>query len=217
MTKEERMKKLDNFWYYYKWHVIIGIFVAVVLFFTIHDAVTNVDPDITIDCIMDSGISYMHTEALESDLEANAGINDNNGDENIKCTIAMAQTGRDPSTASADGSMMQVVQLRMAVGESTIIITEPYILDLYQEHEIFGDMTAIADEMNIPEEKRYMSPDNSKVIAINIDDSEFLKKQGISSTDCFVSLRVLNLDQQNNEQKVKEFENSKEIIKYIIK
>ena len=215
--KQETMKKLDNFWFYYKWHVIIGFIATIILIVTIHDAVTRVEPDISIDCILDAGITYGNTEILASDLEASGTVNDNNDDGKIKCQFTLAQTGRDPSAASADGSMMQVVQLRMAVGESSLIMTEPYILDLYEDYEIFGDLTAIADEMNIPEDRRYMSSDKTKVNAIKIDDAEFLSKNGIKTKDCYVSLRILNINQEKDKEKNKQFENAKNIIKYIIK
>lgn len=217
MNREERKKKIENFWYYYKWHVIIGIFVVIIAAYTIHDAVTKVNPDISIDCIIDKGIGYSSTDAIVADLETNGGIADNNQDGNIKVAMTLSQTGRDPSSATAEGSMMEVVQLRMAVGEANIIISEPYILELYEEHDIFDDLTAIADEMNIPQERRYMSYDGTKVIAIKLDNNEFMTKQGLVTEDCYLALRVLNLNQQDDEEKIRQFENAKDVAKYIIK
>lgn len=217
MNKQELSKKIDNFWFYYKWHVIVGIFVVIIASVTIYDAVTKIHPDLIIDCVTDSNISHSHTPFITDDLEASGFVKDNNDDGNIAVQMTHTQTGRDPSTVSADGSMMQVVQLRMAVGESSLIITEPYILELYDAHEIFYDLTEIADKMGIPRERRHMSEDGSKVTAINIDNTEFLSKLNIPTKDCFVAVRVLNLNQQDDEEKIKQFENAKEIMEYIAK
>ena len=215
--KEERRKKLENFWYYHKWHVIIGIVALFLIGYTIHEVVTKVNPDLTIDCIMDTGMDYEKIEILTNDLRDNGGITDNNGDGRIKVQIGHYQTGKDPSSASSQGSMSEVVQLRMAVGECSLLLTEPHILNLYAEQDLFEDLTAIADEMNIPEEKRYMSKDGNKVVAINIDDSEFFAKNNIITKDCYAAIRVLNHDQLGNKEKIKQNKNAGTVIKYIIK
>ena len=217
MFSEEKKKKIENFWFYYKWHTIAAIFAAIIIAYTVHDAVTKVNPDLGVDIIMDTGFTYDTAEILSADLETSGIIKDNNGDEKIKSQITILQTGKDPSTVSADGSMMQVVQLRMAVGEASVVITEPYILDLYAELDIFEDLTSIADEMNIPAEKRYMSADGTKVAAINIDGCKFLSDKNIITKDCYISHRALNLDQQKKEEKTKEHSNAEDVIKYILK
>lgn len=214
--KEERRKKLENFWYYYKWHVIIGIVALFLIGYSVYDAVTKIEPDITVDCIMDTGMNYEITDKLTLDLKNNGGVNDNNGDGRIEVHMGHYQTGKDPSSATSQGSMTEVVQLRMAVGDCSLILTEPHILNLYAEQELFEDLTAIADEMNIPEDRRYMS-EFGKVIAINIDNSEFLAKNDVITRECYAAIRVLNNDQLDNKEKIKQNENAKSIIKYIIK
>ena len=43
--KEETRKKIDNFWYYYKIHVLVVVFILFVAGVFIKDIVTKVDYD----------------------------------------------------------------------------------------------------------------------------------------------------------------------------
>lgn len=45
MDKTAFKKKLDNYWYYYKIHTIVAIFVVIVLAVMIHQCVARVEPD----------------------------------------------------------------------------------------------------------------------------------------------------------------------------
>ena len=45
MTSTELMKKLDNYWYYYKWHTYFGIAILIVILFCVAQSVFNVNPD----------------------------------------------------------------------------------------------------------------------------------------------------------------------------
>ena len=36
-TKEEKQKKWENYWYYYKWHTIVGIVALLVIAYTVYD------------------------------------------------------------------------------------------------------------------------------------------------------------------------------------
>lgn len=217
MITEEKKKRIKNFWYYYKWHIIIGIVVTFFIAYIASDMITNVNPDLSIDIIMDSGFTYDVAEDVTRDLETNGVAKDNNGDGKIKSEVTIMQTGSDPSDMSGDTSMMEIVQLRMTVGEASVIITEPYILDLYGKHDVFEDLTAIADEMNIPLHKRYMSEDGKKVVAINIDGCEFLSRKNIEAKDCYIAHRVLNYNQHDDKTKTNEHTNATDVIKYIIK
>ena len=216
MSKDNCRKNLENFWYYYKWHVIVGIIAVTVAATSIYNAVTKIETDFTIDCIIDSGIDYAATGAMAAELEKSGVISDNNGDGNIKANVLHYQNGRDTSNLSTDGSMSEAVQLRMGIGDAAIMVTEPYILDLYEKFDIFHDLTAIADEMNIPEENRYMSSDKSKVIAIDMKNSEFLKSLDLSPTDCYLAVRVLYRDWEDDEEKINQFENAQLVAKYML-
>ena len=217
MNKTNAKAKWENFWYYYKWHVIIGIFVFIVAATTIYDAVTRVDPDISIDCILDHGITAQSAYEMEYILTEKAPIADNNGDGKIKLSVSHCETGRSQSSISAGGSVVEVVQLKMAVGESSIIITEPNIVDLYESFEIYHDLTDIANEMNIPQDRRYMSYDGTKVIAISMEGTSLMSELGLDGKDCYLFVRVIYNDHKADQTKINQFENAKDLAKYMLK
>lgn len=65
MTAKE---KRENFWFYYKWHVIVGIFVAVLLVMLVRDVMTNDPADYTIGVITDSGLPTGAADVLSEKL-----------------------------------------------------------------------------------------------------------------------------------------------------
>lgn len=217
MNKTNAKAKWENFWYYYKWHVIIGIFVFIVAATTIYDAVTRVDADISIDCILDHGINSQSAYEMEYILSTNAPVADNNGDGKIKLSVSHCETGRSQSSISAGGSVVEAVQLKMAVGDSSIIITEPNIVELYESFEIYHDLTDIADEMNIPDDRRYMSFDGTKVIAISMEGTRLASDLGIDAKDCYLFVRVIYNDHKADQTKINQFENAKDLAKYMLK
>ena len=43
MDKEKRKEKWENFWYYYKVHTIVGIFVVIIIIYSIASAMARKD------------------------------------------------------------------------------------------------------------------------------------------------------------------------------
>ena len=49
--KKEFQNWWENYWYYYKWHTIAGIFVLVVLIITITECAKTVKPDLGVSIV----------------------------------------------------------------------------------------------------------------------------------------------------------------------
>ncbi len=77
--------KLSNFWYHYKWVVIICVFVAVVLFVLIGQMVTRDDPDYLIVLGTEGFVSDVWVDALETELAAYG--RDLDGDGKVEVSI----------------------------------------------------------------------------------------------------------------------------------
>lgn len=60
-------KKWDNFWYYYKVHVYVGIFVLGLIVMTVRDCMRNVRPDVSLYC-MGIYLEPPHIEQMEQNL-----------------------------------------------------------------------------------------------------------------------------------------------------
>ena len=51
-------QKWDNFWFYHKWHVVVGVVVALLVGLMIRDVVTNTEPDYTIGVLTSQSLPY---------------------------------------------------------------------------------------------------------------------------------------------------------------
>lgn len=85
-------KKIENFWYHYKWVTIITAVVVLFGGYMIYDLVTKVEPDLTIVATPDNGISY-RGEELENFFEG--FCDDVNGDGKVYVSVVFAPLDPD--------------------------------------------------------------------------------------------------------------------------
>lgn len=216
-TKEEKQKKWENYWYYYKWHTIVGIVALLVIVYTVYDKVTYIKPDFEIDAVTDCGFSYNSADTIANSLASSGALDDINGDGKIKASVSYYTAGYSgEASKQADPSMMQIVQLRMAVGESPIILTDSTVAKVYEDQGVFADITDLADRLGIANEDRLASKDG-KVIGINIAESAAFADTGIQTGELYLTLRNPTNDIKKNKKAMKEFENAEKIAEYLIK
>lgn len=83
--KMTRKKKLENFWFYYKWHLIIGAVVLVLVGSFVYEMASQVDPDYQIAIVTETMLPDAVLEGLETQL---AGFADDfNSDGKIKVSV----------------------------------------------------------------------------------------------------------------------------------
>ena len=211
--RDKRYKlTLSDIWYYYKVHFFVALAIIIAIVYTIYSTVTKVEPDFTIDCFSDTGITYEMSDKLEELISNSGTVDDIDGDGIVSTSISAFPTGL--SSPNGDPNYIQVIQLRMAVGESAIIMAEPRVFDMYDESGVFMDITHIADECNIPAEDRLIY--DGKVLGIKADNSPLFRNNGISSTDLFISLRTPTLDISKKEELMKSFGYAEDVVKYIL-
>lgn len=139
-------KKIDNYWYYYKYHTLVGIFAAVLLIIFIKDMLGRVEYDYTVAVITKSGTREEDMEALQSYFE---GISpDLNGDGEVHVQVAEYYFPSD------DGQMAnpQVVisnQTRLMADiqeqESMIFFVDKSSYEEYKEQGLFsGELSELA-------------------------------------------------------------------------
>ena len=82
MTSKE---KRENFWFYYKWHVIIGVVILVIAVMTIKDVLTRENPDYTIGVLTQDGLPVGMQDVLKEQLAV--FFDDRNGDGRVSVTV----------------------------------------------------------------------------------------------------------------------------------
>lgn len=137
MTKEQ---KRANFWFYHKWHVIIGFFVLLLVSYVIYTTVTTVQPDYTIGIMTQEGLPEEVLTAVQDALAPYA--TDRNGDGKIYVNVLAYQTAASGQTSNSSTDpylqMAGSTQLMsdLSIGTSMIFLVDDVALR-WADAEIF--------------------------------------------------------------------------------
>ncbi len=78
--------KLDNYWYHYKWHTLIGLFFVITVLVCTVQCATKEKPDIQAILYVDKSVADLTASALEDEIEKY--MTDLNGDGEVICQIS---------------------------------------------------------------------------------------------------------------------------------
>lgn len=134
--KEETRKKIDNFWYYYKIHVLVVVFILFVAGVFIKDIVTKVDYDYSVAFVTEEMMTDEEISSIQSVLEKEA--EDLNGDGEIHVEV---QNYTIPQGDSADPQLVAAGQTKLTVdiqdGTSMIFFLSPGCYESYKDSDVF--------------------------------------------------------------------------------
>ena len=130
--KEETRKKIDNFWYYYKIHVLVVVFILFVASVFIKDIVTKVDYDYSVAFVTEEMMTNEEISSIQSVFEGEA--EDLNGDGEIHVEV---QNYTIPQGDSADPKLVAAGQTKLTVdiqeGTSMIFFLSPGCYESYKD------------------------------------------------------------------------------------
>lgn len=130
--KEETRKKIDNFWYYYKIHVLVVVFILFVASVFIKDIVTKVDYDYSVAFVTEEMMTNEEISSIQSVFEGEA--EDLNGDGEIHVEM---QNYTIPQGDSADPQLVAAGQTKLTVdiqdGTSMIFFLSPGCYESYKD------------------------------------------------------------------------------------
>lgn len=130
--KEETRKKIDNFWYYYKIHVLVVVFILFVASVFIKDIVTKVDYDYSVAFVTEEMMTNEEISSIQSVFEGEA--EDLNGDGEIHVEV---QNYTIPQGDSADPQLVAAGQTKLTVdiqeGTSMIFFLSPGCYESYKD------------------------------------------------------------------------------------
>ena len=130
--KEETRKKIDNFWYYYKIHVLVVVFILFVASVFIKDIVTKVDYDYSVAFVTEEMMTNEEISSIQSVFEREA--EDLNGDGEIHVEV---QNYTIPQGDSADPQLVAAGQTKLTVdiqeGTSMIFYLSPGCYESYKD------------------------------------------------------------------------------------
>ena len=130
--KEETRKKIDNFWYYYKIHVLVVVFILFVAGVFIKDIVTKVDYDYSVAFVTEEMMTDEEISSIQSVFEREA--EDLNGDGEIHVEV---QNYTIPQGDRADPQLVAAGQTKLTVdiqdGTSMIFFLSPGCYESYKD------------------------------------------------------------------------------------
>ncbi len=130
--KEETRKKIDNFWYYYKIHVLVVVFLVFVAGVFIKDIVTKVDYDYSVAFVTEEMMTDEEISSIQSVLEKEA--EDLNGDGEIHVEV---QNYTIPQGENGDPQLVAAGQTKFTVdiqdGTSMIFFLSPACYESYKD------------------------------------------------------------------------------------
>lgn len=182
--------KLENFFHYYKIHMIVGLVAVIVLIFSIRSCVNQVNPDFTIICY--GKLFAQDQTAVENNVkERVAGIN--------------APSVQVFSTAIEDPQYLYATQMKfvamIAAQEVDVIIMDRENFDVYASQGVFLPLDDLADEWEFPEESyvrgsEMIDEDENgepvygpeRIYGIDITETDFIKDNGIYANSAVVGI-----------------------------
>jgi hypothetical protein len=126
-------KGWENFWYYYKWHTVAGVFVAILLAILIHDIATKEIYDATVFMASDSYLSDEQSEQLCLKLETYVG--DYDGKQGVNIELGQANFPEDIETGDPNLVMAASTRFSATLLEDTTV----FLVDDSQYAKLLGE------------------------------------------------------------------------------
>ncbi|MDD3765983.1 MAG: hypothetical protein PHF89_02195 [Eubacteriales bacterium] len=131
-------KWFENYWYYYKIHTFIGIFVLLVAVYTLAECINSVEIDTTITYI---GNSYFAQENIAAFEEVAAEIIDDVDGDGVRKVYFSPLVISDEIRSEQDMAIQQKIQLEIAVGDTFLYLMDKKLYESYKEMELFVDLS----------------------------------------------------------------------------
>lgn len=138
-VNEEKRKKLDNFWYYYKYHVLAGIFALFCIVIFVKDMLTKIDYDYSIGILGNYSLDEETKASLQKWFEERA--EDLNGDGEVHVQISDyflpddSEGGYDPQMYAASQTKFTV---DLQEGTSMLFFVSDENYEKFKDMEVFS-------------------------------------------------------------------------------
>lgn len=209
MTTENNTfkKKLENYWYYYKIHTIIGIFVLLVMIITLTECVNAVKPDLCAACVY---TGYTDLSALEQKIADSVG--DINGDGKVRVVCdnlyMTGDAGSQQDVAARDKLIVTFVS-----GEYRLYIMEKEFFETETFAECFEQLDGLLPADSL-EGGLYFG---DGIIAIPAKNCPYLTDTGIDCEKLYVGILSITDAMKNVKNIDALYDASKSLIKEMVK
>lgn len=173
-------KKWDNFWYYYKVHVIVGVFIGILILTTIKDCAQRVNPDVS--------WGYMGTdltaEAVENVEQAFADIiQDTNNDGKKKVFIFALMD-------------IQQITVMLASGDTQIFVFDQENFTNFAKGGAFQPLDELINTYQVDLEQhpevrlKALESDEEHVYGLPLEGNPLLQNLGLQPKGKYLGIRI---------------------------
>ena len=222
-----RRQKWKNWWYYHKFHLLVGLVAIVIGGYLIYGMVTEVKPDYTIVMLSKSGYAGDLMENLGDQLSVYG--KDRNGDGKVAISVldyALGSAGGetdDAQTAEAAQAGMAKLSANLSTFDSVIFISDEASFERLADEGLYAYLDGETPEEGATDyENMYVTWKDCKGLSGAELSSEWY--EGITPDDlqklfgdCRVSLRVIKGTQYENDAGKQEYyADSQELLQHLI-
>lgn len=129
-------KKLENFWFYYKWWVLGGVLLVIFASVMINDIVNKEKYDCAVVLVTHDSLSVEQTAAIDGALDALVADSDGDGSPNV--SIISISGYLQENNAYSYGSDMQFT-VYMQGDENNVWIIDTFTKEYLEESGVFND------------------------------------------------------------------------------
>lgn len=213
-TGEKNFKeKWDNYWYYYKLHTWIGIFVLFILTFTITQCIHTVKPDVTIDLVTTGAVTEIFPEV---DGYLSEVITDSNEDGNKHISLNTLYISNE-AISEQNIAMQQKMMLELAAGDVSMFIFDKTNLERYITQDAYSPLSDFIDLAPYKNTENKLVEHNGIAYAISLKGSAKLAEMGFLSDDLYAAFRFVPEEFVNDEKKMAEYRNAASILEELLK
>lgn len=180
--KEERKEpatlwdKLENFWYFYKWHTIIGGVVIIGIIISLFQLIGNQEPDAYMMFVGQNTLFAVEKEKVISVSKEYIDDVDGNGSKNLAfLEITVAVGDNIPQTAfQTNADAAKRFSTEVTAGKSVIYLLEESYYEKAKSLGILEELSNVIDPDDIPN-------NTYDKYGVRISELDFFKREGFAS------------------------------------
>ncbi len=211
--KKDFKAKWDNYWYYYKIHTWVGIFILFVMIVTITQCVQTVKPDVTVDVVTTGALTESFFDA-DGYLSENITDINNDGKKHVSWNnLYLSEDGK----SEQDAAMQQKMMIELAAGDVTLFLFDKTNLERYITQDAYSPLSDFIDIKPYEGMEGKLTEHNGTVYAISLKGSKKLAEMGFLSDDLYAAFRFVPEKSAKDEKKMQEYYNAAIILEELLK
>ena len=212
--KKEKLTKFSDIVYYYKWYMIITALVILAVAYIAVECHNKVEDDLIVTAVLSNYPLSTASDEIAEDMVADGIIPDLNEDGVSKPYVNMITF---PLTPQSQEEMMagQLVSIAFAEKKAVLFLIDLDLLEMYEDDEIFCDISRVAELHDIPDEDLYIAEDGT-IMGISLAGNEYLESKGIPTQTLYACYKYLPYANTPEENQVM-LDAADEILAYIMK